>query len=211
MEVEQQVKSTVAATTTEVPTHLSIAERDAQPPRQNLKSAVYTIVCGVVLPCIPVIVISAVLLDIIFKHRVIPHPGWPELYLNATKHGNRTVVSWITEIRHQGGKPAYFVDYNPSTITTIAAWTGRVIPYLSISIMALVAFFAALHIVYKSEHGNGADLPTPGQLTVLIGLRGGNGIGPLRDTLLYRYVRRERLVAPVPAAFTALALITVIG
>lgn len=79
--------------------------------------------------------------------------------------------------------------------------------------MALVAFFSARHIVLMSKHGDehGSNLPTPEQLSLLIRLLGGNGFGPLRDTLLHRYQRRERLIAPLPAAFSALFIITLLG
>jgi hypothetical protein len=159
-------KPTVAAATTEISKNSSSVGRDAQRPDQNIKGAIYAIVCGVVLPCIPVIVISAVLLCIIFKHRIVPQPGWPELYATRDQQKLENITSWISEIRHQGGKPAYYVAYNQSTITTIAAWTGRVIPHLSSSIMPLVDFLAARHMAHKSKHGNNSDLPTPEQLTI---------------------------------------------
>ena len=79
--------------------------------------------------------------------------------------------------------------------------------------MALVAFFAARHIVLKSKHGDehGSHLPNPQQLTLLISVLGGSGFGPLKDTLLHRYHRKEKLIAPLPAAFSALFIITLLG
>lgn len=206
-------KQPVATTTamTEAPTDLPPVEADPQPPPRNIRNAIYTIVCGAALPSIPILAITTALLYVIFKNRVIPRPGWPELYTNAAQEGHQNITSWITKIKQQGGDPAYYVAYNPSTITTISAWTGRVIPYLSSSIMALVAFFAARHIVHKSKHGNGDDLPTPEQLTILINLLNGSGFGPLKDAVMYKYGRRKQLIAPVPAAFTALAVITLLG
>lgn len=205
-------KPLVEATTTAVVDDPAALESDAPRPDRDLTRAIYTIVCGVALPCIPIIVVSAVLLYFIFHYRVIPRAGWPELYISPDQAGGiNNVTDLIKTLRHDGGKPAYFVQYNPSTITTIASWTGRVIPYLSSSIMALVAFFAARHIVLKSKRGHHNDLPTPEQLTILISLLGGSGFGPLKDTVLYRWGKRRRLVAPLPAAFTALFIITFLG
>jgi hypothetical protein len=206
-------KPLVQATVTPVAADddLGSLESDTSRPGRDLRQAIYTIVGGVALPCIPIIVITAVLLYFIFKHRIVPVAGWPELYEAQKGVAIRNVTDFIHEIRHEGGKPAYYVKYNPSTITTIASWTGRVIPYLSSSIMALVAFFAARHLVLKSKHGHHTELPTPEQLTILIGLLGGSGFGPLRDTVLYRWGRKQRLVAPLPAAFAALAIITALG
>ena len=103
------------------------------------------------------------------------------------------------------------VKASPTTISTIASWTSRILPYLTSSIMALVAFYASRQLVVKSRDGNGHELPTPQQLTLLIGLLGGNSLEPLKDTLLYRYAHKRKLAAPIPMAFAALAVITVIG
>jgi hypothetical protein len=68
-------------------------------------------------------------------------------------------------------------------------------------------------MVYKSKRASGTELPTPEQLSLLIALLNGTSFSPLWDTLVYRFGRRERrrLTAPLPAAFTALALITISG
>ena len=63
----------------------------------------------------------------------------------------------------------------------------------------------------NSKHGDGTDLPTPEQFTLLIDLLGGNSFGPIRDTVAYRWAKKERLVDPLPTAFTALFLVTFIG
>lgn len=77
--------------------------------------------------------------------------------------------------------------------------------------MALVAFFAARRIVTMSKHWNGSDLPTPKQLTLLIGLLGGNSFGPLKDTIVHRWEARRKLVDPIPLAFISLFLDTFAG
>lgn len=177
---------------------------------RNLKAAIWTIVCGVALPCIPVIIISGVLLGMVLNSQATNMTGLPELELpknHTTCHGFIGCLSWF---RHNAG-PAYYVMQNPSTITTVASWTSRVIPYLTSSIMALVAFFAARRIVTKSAKGSGEDLPSPEQLTLLIDLLGGKGLEPLKDTLLHRWVHKRKLVDPIPLAFGALLSITLLG
>jgi hypothetical protein len=205
-------KAQVEATNIPVDDAGSGLEQGAVVPERRLKQAVWAIVGGVALPCIPIIVITAVLLYIIFHYRVDLSQGLPEFAptVNATKRDGLEMLSYI---RHQGGASAYLVDYNPSTITTIASWTSRVIPYLSSSIMALVAFFSARHLVLKSRHGDehGSHLPTPAQLSLLINMLNGNGFSPLKDTVIHRVRKRERLIAPLPAAATALFLITMLG
>ncbi|ETN36248.1 uncharacterized protein HMPREF1541_08525 [Cyphellophora europaea CBS 101466] len=205
-------KTHVQATTVSVEEDRAASEEAVVLPERRLKQAIWAIVGGVALPCIPIIVITAVLLYFIFHFRVDLTKGLPE-FAPTVNETHRDVNSWIDYIRHQGGAPAYFVDYNPSTLTTIASWTSRVIPYLSSSIMALVAFFSARHIVLKSKHGDehGSHLPTPEQLSLLINMLNGNGFSPLKDTILHRYRKREKLISPLPAAFTALFFITMLG
>lgn len=185
------------------------------PPSRALANAIWAIVCGVALPCVPIIVITAILLWVIFKYRVFPPSGLAEFRPYAAGDGDlwdtSNLSTAIYDARHNGFEPGYFVNYNPSTITTIASWTSRVVPYLSSSIMALVAFFAARHIVLKSKLGQHDELPTPKQLNILISLLEGNGAGPLKETMVHRWKSKEKLVAPLPAAFTALAMITALG
>ncbi|KAK5128573.1 hypothetical protein LTR85_003244 [Meristemomyces frigidus] len=210
---EKSDKISVNATAVPVE-HEAIAEVEAgsKKPDRNLAAAVWAIVCGVALPCIPVLVVSAVLLYFIFHYRIVPATGWADLHIDvAHNHPHKGALSAYHDLKHQGGRYAYFVHYNPSTITTIASWTGRVIPYLTSSIMGLVAFFAARMIVQKSKRGDGSDLPSPEQLTLLIGLLGGSGFGPLRDTIWHSWAKKERLIHLIPFAFYALFLVTFVG
>ena len=201
-------KSQPTATVEEVDAVRTDTERAVPTPKRNPHSAVLTIVLGVALPCIPILAITSALLCIIFSHRINVSEGVRELRLphNHTYHDSLTKIS---RIRHYGGTAAYYVHYNPTTITTIASWTSRVVPYLSSSIMALVAFFAARHMVARSKSGDdhGSQLPTPEQLSLLITMLGGSGFGPLKDTLVHKYRKKEKLMAPLPAAFSALLVI----
>lgn len=207
-EIKSVAEKSPAGITTAVE---EVLENNARRPQRDVTQAIYTVLWGVALPCIPIIVVSAVLLSFIFKYRVVPRPGWPEFYLAENGAQLQNISDYIHEIRHDGGEPAYYVDYNPSTLTTIAGWSGRVIPYLSSSIMAMVAFYAARHLVLKSKHGHHDELPTPKQLNILISLLGGSGFGPLKDAVAHRWGSKEKFVAPLPAVFAALATITLIG
>ena len=150
----------ITAATKSVPSEASAIEQLHERPARNITQAVWTIVCCVALPCVPIVVLSTILLYSMFRHRLILPPGWPELQIyNKTSH--RSATQLVQEFRQGGGGPAYYMQYNASTITTIASWSGRVIHYLSSSIMALVAFYAARHMVLKSRYGDGSDLPSP--------------------------------------------------
>lgn len=204
-------KTPAGVTTTSVDDSPKNLEENVPRPSRDLLAAIWAIICGVALPCIPILIVSGVLIGLIYRYRVIPHPGWPEFIVASTAQTSHNVTSMITKIKKDGGDAAYYVDFQPTSITTIAGWTGRIIPYLSSSIMALVAFYAARHIVLKSKDGNHQDLPTPKQLSILITMLGGGGMGPLKDTVMYRFKNKEKLVAPLPAVLSALTLITLTG
>lgn len=85
---------------------------------RRVRQAIWTIVGGVALPCIPIIVITTVLLYFIFHHQVHLSPGWEALRPITDDQQNFT--SWLSQVRHGGGSAAYYVEFNPSTITTVS-------------------------------------------------------------------------------------------
>lgn len=158
---------------------------------------------------VPILAILILLLSLIYSYKIDAWPGYHEFRLHGTtvktQHGS---LDDFTDLRLNGGHAAYLVRYNPSTLTTIASWTSRIIPYLTSSIMTLVTFFAARYIVQQSKKGDDAVLPNSEQLTLLIGLLGGSGLEPLQDTLCHRWLTKEILINPVPAVFWVFSFIT---
>jgi hypothetical protein len=84
-------------------------------PDRNLKAAIWAIVCGVALPCIPVIIISTVLVLFVFLQRDHLSPGYPELALPTTNTKCEGFIQCLAFIRHNAGE-AYYVYANPSTV-----------------------------------------------------------------------------------------------
>lgn len=178
---------------------------------KNIKGAYLSIVLAAGAPCIIVASICGVLLGLTFAHRVILEPGWPELRPFISP--NTTSTSLLTQaesLGENGGSRAYYIQFNPSSLTTIASWTGKVIPYLSSATMALAAFFAADHIREKSRTGRDEELLTPHQLSLLLGLLSG-GAEQLWDTVRYRYRRGRHLPKPIPLVFTTLSITILLG
>jgi hypothetical protein len=95
------------------------------PTEKRIRQAVWGIVFSVALPCIPIIVITIVLLYIIFKYRIHISPGFEGLQppKNNT-HVHLDASDLITLIRKNGFGRYYYVKFNPSTITTIAVGTS---------------------------------------------------------------------------------------
>lgn len=178
---------------------------------KNVNGAYSSILLAAGVPFIIVATICGVLLGITFANRVILQPGWPELQLFVSSHSNSTSLLAQTErFEENGGSGAYYIQFNPSSLTTIASWTGKVIPYLSSAIMALAAFFAANHIREKSRTGRDEELLTPQQLSLLLGLLSG-GAEQLWDTVRYRCRRGKHLPRPIPLVFTTLSVTMLLG
>lgn len=205
-----EVKTNVIASVEPLLGSSSIEEpATSQRPNRDVKKAIWAIVTGVALPCIPILVVLILLIYLIYKHKLDIWTGYVELLPNGTSSANvEGALNRLSDFRHNGGHAAYLVQYNPSTLTTIASWTSRIIPYLTSSIMALVAFFAARYLVQQSKRGDDAVLPNPEQLTLLIGLLGGSGVDSIKDTLFHRWLKKERLIHPVPAVLWVLLFIT---
>lgn len=128
------------------------------------------------LAAVPSIILSAataLLIVFTFRNRVTLSNGSGELQAPHLS-GNSTLISRnFTEFVKTGGSNAYYVRFNPSTLTTIASITGKLVPYLSSAIMGLVALFAADFVQKTSQKEQNDKLLTPSQLTVLVGLLSG--------------------------------------
>jgi hypothetical protein len=79
---------------------------------------------------------------------------------------------------------AYYVDFNPTTLVTIASWSSTVAPLLAVCAMVLISFPLAHSFKRKSEDFSG-DLPTSFQFSLLLDCLGA-GISPLWKAVSYR-------------------------
>lgn len=180
--------------------------------QKRLGGAIVSIIVAAAVPVIIIFLITGLLIGLMVAHHVTIHSGWQELQAHHS-HENKSssILAQARSLKHLGGSGAYYVHFNPSSLTTIASSTGKVLPYLSSSIMALVAFFAADHILRASRSGRDEALLTPHQLTLLLGLLS-SGTEHLYDTARYRFsARGRRLKKPVPDAFIALGAVTFLG
>ena len=163
---------------------------------------------GALLPCVPVILVSSVLLAIIFSHQVDLDPGWQWLKPpGAGKSADPSLQNHTLELKATGGDAAYYVRYNPAILVAIASWTSKIIPFITSSSMAVVAFFAGRRILNASRENKFDQLPTPHQISILIKLLSGANVSPLWDTIVYRLHNHEQFVQPIPLAFGALSFV----
>ena len=161
---------------------------------------------GAFLPCIPVILVCSVLLTIIFHYRVDLDPGWELLQAPSSYNvTNQTVLNELTQLKSSGGTSAYYTRFNPALLVAIASWTAKIIPFLTGSSMALIAFFAGRRILNATKNDETGQLPTPHQTSLLIGLLTISSFKPLWNVLKYKWLKHDRIIQPVSLAFAALS------
>ncbi|KAL9114877.1 MAG: hypothetical protein Q9227_001120 [Pyrenula ochraceoflavens] len=174
----------------------------------HIEGAMTDLLLGAFLPCIPVALVCAVLLTIIFYYRVDLDPGWELLQVPSSFNvNNQTVLNELTQLKSKGGTSAYFVRFNPGLLVAIASWTAKIMPFLTGSSMALVAFFAGRRVLDATKSNTPEQLPSPHQTALLIGLLNESGVKPLWNVIKYRWQNHERIVQPIPIAFAALAFV----
>lgn len=184
---------------------------EEQEPIASIEGALSDLLCGAFLPCIPVVLVTTLLLTLIFYHRVDLDPGWQLLQTPTT--GNiydPTFLNRTLQLRSKGGDAAYYIRFNPALLAAIASWTSKILPFLTSSSMAVFAFFASRRILEATKAQKPDQLPTPHQMSILINLLRGSGTMPLWDTVVYRWNSHERLVQPIPLAAGALSFIVII-
>lgn len=111
-------KEEPTATVTSVEASPAAIESAQLKTERRFRQAIWTIVGGVALPCIPIIVITILLLYFIFHHQVHISPGWEAL--RPINDDQQNFTSWLSQVRHGGGTAAYYVEFNPSTLTTVS-------------------------------------------------------------------------------------------
>ncbi|KAH0844455.1 hypothetical protein FOPE_09343 [Fonsecaea pedrosoi] len=178
--------------------------------KDNMEGALPSLLWGAFAPCVPVAIISSVLLTAILYNQIdSSYVFLPEKQETAATEGLDTLDS-IQRIEKNGGDHAYYLYYktitNPAVLHMISSWTAKIIPFVTGASMALVAFFAGQRIM-KATANKSEKLPSPHQVSILIGLLNGGGTQPLLDTVKYRWHNHETLVPPVPLAFWCLSFI----
>ena len=205
----EKIPETPTTTVSELKTPKSPKEEQASP--TMIQGALPDILYGAFLPCVPIVLITTLLLTLIFYHRVDLDEGWELLRVPAAKNVSEGwFLDRTLQLKLTGGNAAYYVRLNPAILAAIAAWTSKITPFLTSSSMAVIAFFAGRRILDATRNNRTSQLPTPHQMSILINLLNGAGAGPLWDTIAYRWQNHERLVQPIPLAFGALSYVVII-
>lgn len=179
---------------------------------ERMDGAFFSIIFGAALPCLTILSVVGAVLGIIFVNLVDLDRGWPELR-SRTALSVATTGVWATlnDWKKRGGNAAFYIDFNPSSLTAVASLSSKIIPYLSSTIMALVSFFAARQIIKMSQDQKDGDLLSPHQLSILIELLGGKSFAPIKDCVHFHVKKKQRWISPITHAFAALVIVTTLG
>jgi hypothetical protein len=159
-------------------------------------------------PCLLIVTASTLLIGLTLCNRVTLNHAFAELQVPSTP-GSKSSMN-ISEFVRTGGSDAYYTDFNPSTLSTIASMTGKFIPYLSSAIMGMVAVFAADFIFKTSQKEQINKLLTLNEMTLLLGVLAG-GLEGLWKAACYRSKKGSKFKAPNSYTVAALAFVTLLG
>lgn len=178
--------------------------------KTNTASAYLSIVLLAAVPSIIFSAATTLLIVFTFRNRVTLSDGSGELQIPHPSDNSSLVSKTISHFIKTGGSDAYYIRFNPSTLTTIASITGKFVPYLSSAIMGLVALFAADFVQKTSQKEQNDKLLTPNQLALLIGLLSGR-LEQLWKATRARANMGGKFGTPISYTLTILIIVTVLG
>jgi hypothetical protein len=122
-----------------------------------------------------------------------------------------TSTSLTLDLRAEFDSSAFYVDFNPTTLVTIASWSSTVAPLLAVCAMMLVAFPLAQSLRDNSQT-SGSNLPTPFQFSMLLDSLSA-GITPLWSVMSYWCWPHKdgKMPSNVRNALSVLAVFTILG
>jgi hypothetical protein len=167
----------------------------------------------ILLAAVPSIILSAatvLLIVFTFRNHVTLSDGSNELTIPHVSDNSSLISRTVRDFIKTGGSNAYYIRFNPSTLTTIASISGKFVPYLSSAIMGLVALFAADFVQKTSQKEQNDKLLTPNQLTILIGLFSGR-VEDLWKATCTRANMGGKYGTPISYTFTILIIVSVLG
>jgi hypothetical protein len=161
----------------------------------NLEGGKKKIILALAVIVAPNVILTAVLLGLIL-HNQVPQtysqlPGVPDPLARESS--------------------AFLVDFSATRLLTVASWASTLTSLLPSFAMLLVSFPVAYTIMNASKDKKTDDLPTPYQLSMLLGVLGGS-IASLWSWFKYQgWEKRERVNGIAKRSITWLVIVSVLG
>jgi hypothetical protein len=161
----------------------------------NLEGGKKNILLALAIIVTPNVILTAVILGLVFHYQVPQTysqlPGVPDPLARESS--------------------AFLIDFSATKLLTVASWTSTLTSLLPSFAMLLVSFPVAHTIMNASKDNNTDDLPTPYQLSMLLGVLSGS-IASLWNWIKYRsWEKRERVNGIAKRSITWLVLVSVLG
>ncbi|KAJ9615147.1 hypothetical protein H2200_001221 [Cladophialophora chaetospira] len=158
---------------------------------QKIGGAILDITWALTCLSLPMVVLTAIFIGLVYGYKV---------------SNSRDASTDLTGRRSSLDGSAYYVDYSATRLVTVSSWTSTVASFTTTFVMVLVSYPLARDFLRKSKSGSPESLPTPYQLSLIIGLLQG-GFGPFWSWLQYCF-QKDRHRQPT---LLWVALMSVLG
>lgn len=117
------------------------AKAEAEQKHEVMEGAILSLLMGAIFPCIPVAVVCAALLSLIFKNRI--EAPYTVIQQITQAHNSSVINETFTEINKlkAGGDAVYWLwakkSTTPGTLHTIASITGKIMPFITSTSVSL--------------------------------------------------------------------------
>ncbi|KAK4888698.1 hypothetical protein LTR27_012437 [Elasticomyces elasticus] len=176
----------------------SARESNGDPEEQHdhMSGRLSDIVLNACLLVLPMLLLSATMLGLVFHYR-IQH--------NSPINENLALASESDELG------VYYITLNVTYLITIASWSSTLAPMLAASIVTLLSFPIGQKLLAASESGQQQRLLTPYQLVLTIGMLSGAGYGSLWNWMKYLVGwKKQRLAQGHALVHVACAVVTAV-
>ena len=151
---------------------------------------------GCLVISIPMVVLTALLLGLIYSNEVKKGP-----YVEPIASFDNT----------QQSSSAYLVDFSSTRLLTVASLSSSVAPFLPGFVMLLLSFPVARRLSSTSEARQNTRLPTPYQLALYLQFLTA-GLSSIYQWIKYRmWKKREKQVPVITTLATGLTVVTLLG
>jgi len=180
----------------------STGQTDARRPKQHFTRGQITggaldICLAGIAVALPLIALSVALVVIVWTKQVPQNPP-----------------STLFTVSRQDDKSVFFVNVSAPTFLTIASWSSSVAQVVTGFAIMLVSFPVARMIKRSSRSYRTHELPTPFQLSLILGLLQGGGFGAIWSWLKYQFGwqgRREKITSALKSSILVTLTVLFLG